>query len=58
MTDFEARKTIWATIGRLFVCDEVTIWIFSADDMIEANRLPDGSGSRLYYCGVAHGIEP
>jgi hypothetical protein len=58
MTDFEARKTIWSTISRLFLDDEVTLWIFSSDDMIEANRLPDGSGSSLCYCGVARGVEP
>jgi hypothetical protein len=56
MTDFEARKTIWATLGRLFAPDEgVELWLFSAEDMIAANTMPDGTGC---YHGVVRGVEP
>lgn len=56
MKDFEARKMIWATLGRLFSEEEgLSLWLFSSADMIEANMMPDGTG---FYHGVARGVEP
>jgi hypothetical protein len=45
MTNFETRKMIWRIISKIFVDnkDAAFIWLFSPEDMDEANRLPDGT---------------
>lgn len=61
MTDFEARKMMWIIVSRMFPQTDVDatsfVWMFSKDDMDEANRMPDGVGS-YGYIGVARGVEP
>jgi hypothetical protein len=46
MTNFEARKKMWIVVGRVFSDAEQTsfVWLFSPEDMEEANRMPDGVG--------------
>lgn len=46
MSHLEARKKMWAVLGRLFRETDQTsfIWMFSPDDMEEVNRMPDGIG--------------
>jgi len=47
---------MWTTLGHLFSDEDgVDIWLFSTQDMIEANTMPDGTGC---YHGVVKGVEP
>jgi hypothetical protein len=58
MTNFEARKIIWAVVSNIFMDEDSTtfVWIFSPEDMDEANRMPDGISN--YGCiGVAKGVD-
>lgn len=59
MTNFETRKIMWGILSRLFTDHDefVFIWIFSPNDLDEANRMPDGI-SNFGYLGVARGVEP
>lgn len=59
MRDFEIRKIMWATLGRVFSDVDALdlIWIFSIEDMHEINRLPDGVGN-VGCIGVVKDAEP
>lgn len=58
MTDYEHRKRMWVFLSGLFEdrsWDSGFIWMFSENDMAEANRLPDGMGN-LNCAGVVRGV--
>ena len=49
---------IWTVVSNVFADEDATafVWIFSPEDMDEANRMPDGI-SNYGYIGVAKGVD-
>ena len=58
MTNYEHRKLMWIFLSRIFYgdIDELEfIWMYSDDDIGEANTLPDGTAG-VHCAGVIRGV--